>query len=290
MKIQINIVNAFSANNSGGNPAGIVFNADQLSNEQKQQIAAKAGFPETAFVSSSDTADFKLDFFTPVKQIPHCGHATIATFSLMKQNGLIPGDRSSKETIDGKREIFFKGELAFMEQKASRFSSLERTAFLFVLESLGIDASYLIPGLQPMIVNTGNSFLIIPVKDTKTLAGISMIKEKVNEISAKYALIGYYLFSFDDSADFDATTRMFAPYYGIDEEAGTGMAAGPLASYLYEIAGKKQAVFRISQGRYMKEPSPSIIMVELEVSSSGIQRLFAGGLAYLSGQIFVEVF
>ncbi len=55
--IKIHVINAFSIDNKEGNPAGVVFDADNLSNDAKQAIATAAGFPETAFVSSSKVAD-----------------------------------------------------------------------------------------------------------------------------------------------------------------------------------------------------------------------------------------
>ena len=79
----VNVVNAFIDNGVGGNPAGVVLDADGLDRDTKQQIAAQAGLSETAFVSASDTAVFKLEFFTPTRQIAHCGHATVATFSYL---------------------------------------------------------------------------------------------------------------------------------------------------------------------------------------------------------------
>lgn len=127
-KTNVKLIHAFSLNGSGGNPAGVVLEADGLTREQKQAIAAKPGFPETAFVSQSTTADFKLDFFTPIKQIPHCGHATIGTFTYLKRTGVITSDRSSKETIDGTRQILYIDQYAFMEQSAPRFQPLESEA------------------------------------------------------------------------------------------------------------------------------------------------------------------
>jgi PhzF family phenazine biosynthesis protein len=85
MDIQVQIVNAFTDNDLGGNPAGVVLDADELNAQQKISIAAKVGLSETAFVSSSNSAAYKLDFFTPTRQIAHCGHATIATFSYLRQ-------------------------------------------------------------------------------------------------------------------------------------------------------------------------------------------------------------
>ena len=116
--VTVQILNAFAENGTGGNPAGVVLNADDLSDKNKLEIAKKVGLSETAFVSKSNTEDFKLDFFTPNKQIAHCGHATVATFSYLRQIGTLQNNSSSKETINGKRKIEIIGDLAFMEQLA----------------------------------------------------------------------------------------------------------------------------------------------------------------------------
>ncbi|MBO9659639.1 MAG: PhzF family phenazine biosynthesis protein [Chitinophagaceae bacterium] len=285
MITQVQVINAFSIEGKGGNPAGVVFDADGLSTERRQQIATAAGFPETAFVSNSAIADYKLEFFTPVKQIPHCGHATIATFSYLKSAGKISTDISSKETIDGTRTILFKEGLAFMEQKAPRIEPV--TNIGEVLDSLHISSADLMPGHQPAIVNTGNSFLIIPLVDQTVLSAVDYDRDAVYRISEKYGLIGYYLYT--TTPGYDATTRMFAPFYGIDEEAGTGMAAGPLAVYLRHTQLPEQTDFRIQQGSFMKPASPSLIKVSLELEDGRIRRLFAGGGAHISGSVEVSI-
>ena len=63
MQVNVKILNAFSINNKGGNPAGVVLHSDELATEQKQGIALKLGLSEIAFVSSSAIADFKVEFF-----------------------------------------------------------------------------------------------------------------------------------------------------------------------------------------------------------------------------------
>lgn len=288
MKVTVNIINAFSINNNGGNPAGVVFDADKFSNETKQAIATAAAFPETAFVSSSAIADFKLDFFTPTKQIPHCGHATIATFTYLKSEGKIPSDHSSKETIDGRRNIEFREGMAFMEQQSPKFHIPEDDIDAIV-NSLGISRNELKPGLLPTIVNTGNSFLMVPVKNAEILAGINYDKDGVYRVSEKFDLIGYYVYTEADDSLIDATARMFGPFYGIEEEAGTGMAAGPLACYLYRYEKLNKSNFQIEQGRFMKPVSRSLINVDLDVVDGEIKKLFAGGGAYVSGEKVVEI-
>ena len=287
MKVKIKIINAFSIQGSGGNPAGVVLDADAYSNEVKQRIAARAGFSETAFVSRSSLADFKLDFFTPVKQIPHCGHATIATFSYLKQEGVITNDYSSKETIDGTRQIRFVGEEAFMEQSAPQFFLPDESDSEKITASLSLQAGEV---SQPFtIVNTGNSYALIEVNNEAVLAGLQPNFESISRLSEKYGLIGYYVYTRPENASFDATARMFAPFYGITEEAGTGMAAGPLACYLYSYGDLSKTSYRIEQGRFMAEPSPSLLKVNLTVSDSKITGLYAGGSAYVSRETEVNI-
>jgi predicted PhzF superfamily epimerase YddE/YHI9 len=82
---------------------------------------------------------------------------------------------------------------------------------------------------------------------------------------------------------------MFAPRYGITEEAATGMAAGPLACYLYDIMGRTHADMLIEQGYLMSPPSPSVITVKLGLFEGKIKGLMAGGSAKSVEVLWVNV-
>lgn len=287
--VTVQILNAFTENGKGGNPAGVVLNADELSDKNKLEISKKIGLSETAFVSKSKTEDFKLDFFTPNKQIAHCGHATVATFSYLKQIGTLKNDSSSKETIDGKRKIEMIGDLAFMEQLAPNYVDVSHKESI-ILKSIGLKKNDLIPNAPIQLVNTGNSFILVPVKSKEILKNIIPDFNLISEVSEEFDLIGYYVFSTDtDNPDNDVTSRMFGPRYGILEEAGTGMAAGPLGCYLFDILKIKKKKFHIQQGKYMKEPSPSLIIVDLRIENGEIKDLMAGGKGLLKRQIEVQI-
>jgi PhzF family phenazine biosynthesis protein len=287
--ITVQILNAFVDNGKGGNPAGVVLNADDLSNNDKLEIAKKVGLSETAFVSKSKTEEFKLDFFTPSKQIAHCGHATVAAFSYLKQLGVLNNDASSKETIDGKRLIKLSGELAFMEQLAPKYIDVSEKENE-ILKSLGLKKTDLIPNAPIKLVDTGNSFILIPVKNSQTLKTITPNFDLIQNISEEYDLIGYYVFTTEtDNKERDATSRMFGPRYGILEEAGTGMAAGPLACYLFDILKIKKTTFNIQQGKFMSKPSPSLIVVDLEIENHKIKSLLAGGKGLLKSKIEINL-
>lgn len=291
MKAEVQIVNAFIDGETGGNPAGVVIAANGLSSSQKLSIAAEVGLSETAFVSASQTATLKLEFFTPTRQIAHCGHATIATFSLLHQLGTLDEGRHSKETIDGNWDIRIESDLVFMEQRAPAYTSLDddEETLEAVIQSLNISESQVPEGLAPHIVNTGNAFLVIPLNNEQTLASLKPDFGLVKTISNQFDLIGYYPFALSTkSPGRSAGARMFAPRYGIIEEAATGMAAGPLACYLYDIMGWTDASMLIEQGYLMSPPSPSIITVKLELFNGKIKGLMAGGSAKSVDTLQVE--
>jgi PhzF family phenazine biosynthesis protein len=290
--MQIRIVNAFVEGEQGGNPAGVVLQADMLSAAQKQAIAAQVGLSETAFVSSSQSAAFKLEFFTPTRQIAHCGHATVATFSLLRQLGLVDEGWSSKETIDGNRDILLQGDMAFMEQRQPQYLDLrsEPEALVEVLAALGITPEQLLPGLWPTRVNTGASFVIVPLRNEAQVAAIVPDQVELARLSEQFELIGFYVFSPQTRLPGrDAGARMFAPRYGIDEESATGMAAGPLACFLHDYLGVAGPRLLIEQGYLMQRPSASVITVDLQLAEGRIERLLAGGKAQVMSERTLEL-
>lgn len=83
MKIRVYTLHSFAKTMDGGNPAGVVLDAEDLLEKDMQLIAAKVGFSETAFVQKSEKASYKVRFYTPIEEVNLCGHATIAVFSLL---------------------------------------------------------------------------------------------------------------------------------------------------------------------------------------------------------------
>ncbi len=286
--VTVRIVSAFVDGDRGGNPAGLVLGAEVYDRETRQAIARAVGLSETAFVSPSPVADVRLEFFTPTRQIPHCGHATIAAFGYLAQRGLITGSHSSQETIDGVRDIFLAGDLVFMAQSAPRYTLLDpepggvdRAA---VLASLGLAASDLLPGYEPLVVNTAVNALMVPLRDAATVRGVAPDLVAVERISVALDLVEYYVFSPETQVSGrDAGARMFAPLYGIPEEAATGMAAGSLACYLHDYLGLRKGTLLIEQGCLMPSPSPSVLIAELDRDGERIGAVRVGGRAIVSG-------
>ena len=71
---------AFTLDGEGGNPAGVVLEADGLDEEQMQRIAAEVDYSETAFLTprTDEPNVYDVRYFSPEQEVPFCGHATIA--------------------------------------------------------------------------------------------------------------------------------------------------------------------------------------------------------------------
>ena len=284
-ELAVYVVDAFVKDGQGGNPAGVVLGADLLSEADMQSIAASIGVSETAFVSRSRTEGARLDFFTPNRRIAHCGHATIAAFSLMVSSGLIGNGMTSKETVDGPRPIRVIDSQIYMGQLAPRYRpaadwAKDGVEFSAVLDALGLQVEQLDPRFAPQVVDTGNRFLLIGLVDRSALASVVPDLAAIARISDALDLIGFYPFTTDTTNSAEhASARMFGPRFAIEEESATGMAAGPLACVLYDFLNYRNPRIVIEQGAFMRPARPSRIEVELQLEEGRIAALMAGGRA-----------
>ena len=193
MKTKVYTINAFAKTLQGGNPAGVVFDSDLLSDKEMKNIAAAVGFSETAFVSQSTVADFKLRFFTPNNEVDLCGHATIGTFFTMFTLGQIKPGSYTQETKAGILGITIDdGGFVMMEQSAPVFSELAPKDV--IARSLGIDPAQICPNLPAQVVSTGLRDIIIPVQNNTVLNALQPNMEQIKQISRRFNTVGYHVF------------------------------------------------------------------------------------------------
>lgn len=290
-EITVSIMHSFIDGNAGGNPAGVVFAVDGMTPAQKQTIASRVGVSETAFISKSQSAAVKLEFFTPTVQIPHCGHATVAAFCYLMQKAGLPEGGSSKETIDGTRKILLRNGAAYMQQLAPTYTAIISKGIkpADIGSALSLAENQMLPGIEPVVVHTGNSFLIVPLQDLAAQRKIKPDFTAIQQISEKLGVTGFYTFCLEtEEPGRDAAARMFAPLVGINEESATGTAAGPLAAYLYDVIGIQKIHIEIEQGRLMQPPSSSLLQIDLEFEGQSIRGMMVGGKAVQTGEVTVQ--
>lgn len=291
-EIAVVMMDSFVDGDTGGNPAGVVYPADSLTEVQMQKIASRADAPETVFISRSATAAVKLAFFTSITRIPHCGHATVAAFCYLSHQGILADGWTSKETIDGNRKVLLREGEAYIEQLAPVFQTIQsrNVSASDIMTSLGLDTQDLLPGFEPTITHTGNTFLVIPLANRDAQCRIRPDPSRIHVLSEVLGVTGYYPFCLQTGQPGrDAATRMFAPRVGISEESATGTAAGPLAGYLYQYLGLRKNHLVMEQGTFMAPQSPSLIKVDLNLTDDKIVGMMVGGKALLRGEKLVSL-
>jgi len=289
MQIKIYTLNAFGKSKEGGNAAGVVINAENLKEKDMISIAKKLGFSETAFVQSSNVADFKVRFFTPSEEVDLCGHATIATFYVLTKLGIIIPGKFKQETKAGILEIEVKPDNAIlMNQALPEF--LEVIEKAEIAESLNISVDDFLSDLPIQIMSTGLKDILIPIKNLETLLSMKPDFEKITAVSKKYNVIGYHAFTLETKFDSTAHCRNFAPLYDIPEESATGTSNGALSCYLFKygrLSEEKKNNLIFEQGYSMNHPSE--IRASLTTKDDEIIEVKVGGNASDLKVITIEI-
>lgn len=281
--VDVIVASAFSKSNKGGNKAGVVLDTQGLTAVQKMIIAKELGYSETAFVSDSRKADFKLQYFTPTEEVPLCGHATIATFSILRLLNMLDRQNYSIETKAGILNIQVQEDgLIFMEQNCpAYFSILSPDVFTGCIEKGFIDCT-----LPIQIISTGLKDVMLPIDSKKHLEELAPDLKRMAVLSKEKGVVGIHAFTLVNESGITAICRNFAPLYGIDEESATGTSNCALGCYLFKYYEKKsQYIFE--QGHSMGEISQ--IVVSIVSHNDVIDSVYAGGYGYLLGQKVISV-
>ena len=282
-EINVYLVNSFTRDNTGGNPAGVIFNPPELSDTQKIEIARQVGFSETAFVYTGESAgeetDYKVDFFTPESEVDFCGHATLAVFfTLFSLNQLGAGTYSQK-TKAGILNVTVSADGVIMEQALP--ITRQGPDVNAVATALGIPTETITKtGLPIEIISTGLPDILVPVQPSQ-LDNLKPDYDAIAQLSREFDSIGFHVFELSRELPFTAHCRNFAPLYGINEESATGSASGALGCYLVKHVFPTENHFLVELGRAMG--CSSQIQGEISHQDQAISRVCVGGQAATIG-------
>lgn len=250
-------VNAFTNEPFKGNPAAVVL-SEELSADIMREIAKHMNFSETAFLSPSDKADYKLRWFTPTLEVELCGHATIASLHYLKEQRKIDNNsRVSFDTLSGIIECEVKNDRYYMRIPVPNFEEYKNLPTeIFQILSLQKDST---DENVPVIVQN-NSNIFIYVKSLEILKDIKPDFNALKKIcSENRGFTEVTVYTIDTiEQDNDAHLRFFAPYYGIDEDPVTGSVNGPLLLVLEKVGLVKiedeNRIFKFEQGDFVGRP------------------------------------
>ena len=285
-RIKVERVNSFTKDGSGGNLAGVVLNADGLSDEQKLKIAQAVGYSETAFVADDNKADYQVSFFTTTGEVDFCGHATLATFFTLFNGGKIAAGTYVQRTKAGLLRVWIEsGGKVVMEQQLPQ--KLNCFTYQEISGVIGVESHVLESTQLPIeIVSTGLADLIIPVP-TGYLDKIQPDDKRIADFCRQHQLVGFHVFELStQDSELTASCRNFAPLYGISEESATGSSNGALACYLAEHV-KSGCDYIFEQGRAMN--CASMILASVQRKDSKITQVKVGGFATSVDPVFITL-
>ena len=264
------IVDAFTDQLFGGNPAGVVLlDGDTFPTDDLMlKVAAELRYSETAFIRRHSATEFTIRYFTPKAEVELCGHATIASFSLLHRKGLASG-RCLCHTLAGDL-VIETGERVMMQMAQPRIvETVEDIDEIY--KALGINGYT--PTLPVQITYTGLPDFMIQVNDIATLQAMKPDMEAITEITRRYNAVSFHVFAFGNDG-YTAHVRDFGPLYGVPEESATGTANAALTYYLQQNGCLGQeAECAFLQGEAMGRPS----VVATRIQADG--NIFVGGKA-----------
>ena len=250
-------VDVFSKRPGCGNPLAVVLDAEGLSTEQMQAIAAWTNLVETTFVlaPTQTNADYRVRIFTPQREIPFAGHpslgtahALLASKQIKQQNGEIIQECSAglipiriETSKKFRRRLFFRAPVVKNIQALD--SNNQQAAAVFSKLKLG--------ELSPSVVEGGRKWWIAEMQDENALRSMQPDYAAITAMSKASDSMGLCVFSRCKHQDYQLAVRAFAPAFGIKEDPASGAANATIAAYLLDSGALENIGhnYRVSQGR-----------------------------------------
>jgi trans-2,3-dihydro-3-hydroxyanthranilate isomerase len=288
------VLDVFTSENYKGNPLAVVYTDGDLSLHEYENIAREFGYSETSFIYYSEPQKaLQVRSFSPTGfEVDGAGHnllgavaaALIKKMDIFREQDVAPFVIMKKAPI----HVFIQTDaktglpvVKMLQRPAVVGDTVDTTllAAALSIEIQDISAAH----FSPSIVQTEVAHLMVNVNDTAILNRITPDSKALINISKQYGFEGFYCFALTADDDHIAEARFFNPLIGIEEDAATGTAAGPLAGILQ----LRQLIaidndYYILQGLQLRQPS----MIEVRVTGDGI---LVGGTAVVTmeGQLYL---
>ncbi|MEO5779946.1 PhzF family phenazine biosynthesis protein [Arthrobacter oryzae] len=260
---------AFSTTPGGGNPAGVVLDATRLDDALMQAIAADVGYAETVFVTGvaveGNPRRHRVRFFSPIAEVPFCGHATIAlAVALSGRDGT---GSFTFDTAVGPVVIETAGQGTAV---TARFTSVEPQLAGFpdgilerLLGLLGVVRDDLDPGYPPMVAFAGNWHPILVFADRTTFDSFVFDPAPLRALMDDQHWAGTVTtLCATGPGEFDS--RNLFPVGTITEDPATGSAAASFGGYLRLLSlVELPARVVVHQGSHVGRPSVLTVEVPL---------------------------
>lgn len=227
--MQTYIIDTFTSSPFSGNPAAVCRIAEGLKDETMLSIAAELNYPVTSFIKDEERNEFSIRYFTPLMEIPACGHGTLASarflldqpqtqtnFKFRTGNGIVI------ETLIEADNIF----LSYPPYNLQHFLPTKE-----LTEGLGLE-KFQVRGYSPELET-----LFIELESASILKNITPDYLALKNSSDRIKEV--VIMSISDDPRFDFFLRSFCPWIGIDEDPVTGSVHSLLGPFWHNRTGKQ---------------------------------------------------
>ena len=259
---------AFTSDPAGGNPAGVVLHAEGLDDAAMQRIAAEVDYAETAFVTGVGESNPSIRYFSPIAEVPFCGHATIATAVALVEHGHVQVGELTFRTPVG--PIVIRTARSDGAVSAS-FTSVEPVVDPMADETLaqltdliGVGAGDVSRVMPPALVFAGNIHPLLALTDRKVFDSFAFDPAAARSLMDRNGWPATIVI-IHGTVDGGITARNIFPVGRITEDPATGSAAAAIGAYVraHGLVSPPASVV-IHQGEHVGRPS--ILTVEIPES------------------------
>lgn len=295
-RVHVHQVDAFTSEKFGGNPAGVVLDADELEESNMRKIARELNLSETAFVLASDKGNFQMRYFTPTgHEITFCGHSTVgALYMIAKERRFgikkignyefnvktLCGFLKMEVGINDSDEIHVAYETPAIKLKKAKITHEE------VAKAAGFEL-HLIDQSIPVMYEETNKDLFIVIRSLKDLKKVDCDPKSFAQFSKQHDIVALCALSpqaFDQKNQFHM--RCFAPLVGIPEDPFTGSVLGGLTAYVdtFGLLPEGAHKFHVEQGHFIERPG--VVKVEFSKKRGNYHaKVFAQAVHCFSTEI-----
>ena len=187
-----------------------------------QSIAKELGLSETAFITLLDKPKkYSIRYFSPVMEIPLCGHATLASSKVLFEINPIMTDIHFKNIQN--LDLMIKKYKEKIEMEFPVYDTIPQTTPDELLNALGIEK------ISNSEFNKETNILLIEIESCQLLNNLSPNFQKLK--ASHNSINGVLVTAISDKNDFDFESRYFWPWSGTNEDPVTGGTHTFLAKY-----------------------------------------------------------
>lgn len=299
MELDFLLIDVFTDRPFGGSRLYLFPDGAQVGDALMQKLAMEMGAGETAFIvpARAPGAAAGLRVFTPSGEIPFAGHSVLgATFALDELGRRPQADRPFTWELEAGR---FSVERRPASDGAAYFLTQEPPVFMGqyfqrgkVARTLGISEDEIaITGLPCEVISTGLPIHIVPVPSLEVMAAINVRRREADAIARDLGFGDLFVFTCEvEDPESTVHCRMFAPHFGIPEDAASGAATGALVAYMVKHRLVKcDDRVRIVSEQGLEMGRPSRIVAEATVRGGQATDIRVGGGCVLVGRGRLDV-